>query len=169
YRINDKPSSRALGGDGPYRVEGGLLADEAVELLRTCYQRGNPNLPPEKRHRRRNTYIIMLNDGTTTTTSSRATPRGPLIDTPLMVGDGMSLLLLSESKHAVDLHRLISENRGKRVGQYVTIDAAAGTTLDDALSSISNAHTSTTMRKGVYPGIFYEGQLCGQIRMEIRS
>jgi hypothetical protein len=35
----------------PYSCTGGLLADEAVGLLKRFYDRGNENIPPEKRHR----------------------------------------------------------------------------------------------------------------------
>ena len=35
-----------------FECTGGVLETEAVEILKRFYERGNPNLPPEKRHRR---------------------------------------------------------------------------------------------------------------------
>ncbi|CAE8675444.1 unnamed protein product [Polarella glacialis] len=43
----DAPRSKLLG----FSCRGGVLAEEAVELLRVFYATGNPNAPEEKRHR----------------------------------------------------------------------------------------------------------------------
>ncbi|CAK0891511.1 unnamed protein product [Prorocentrum cordatum] len=58
HELRAPAAGRAAGGDAPreahlrgFSCRSGVLADEAVELLREFYASGNPNAPDEKRHR----------------------------------------------------------------------------------------------------------------------